>query len=72
MSNIKKHLFFSVMAYMLLGFGLGVELFGFSGGLSRGTVLIIWIGSVGGFMVVVFTSLQKVKDFLKETTQQHP
>jgi len=70
-STIKKHLFLSLMAYFLLGFGLGVAEFGIKAGVPLWLTLTLWIASMAFFMTIAFTSLQKVKDYLKAQNQQH-
>jgi hypothetical protein len=66
MSPIKKHVFISLMAYMYLGFGCAIQQTGLKA-FGLWPTIIIFSSSLIVFMIVMFTSLQKVKDWIKET-----
>lgn len=63
---MSKHLLISLMSYLYLGFGVGVELFGIKAGIGFYPCIAIYSSSMIVFLVVAFTSLQKLKVFIKE------
>lgn len=64
--RIKIHFAITCMTYFCFGFGLGVQLMGIKAGLGFWPTTIIWSSSVIILIIVVFTSLEKVKDYLNE------
>lgn len=65
MKNARLHLALIVFGALCLGIGLGAELWGIRGGLGFWTCCTIYVSGFSIWMVVAFTSLQKVKDILE-------
>lgn len=63
--SIRTHLAFSLIGYMMFGFSLGIS-FGEAGELSPEITLVIKIILILVFGVTVFTSLQKVREALRD------
>ena len=76
---MRKHLALTCAAYFFIGCGMSVEQLGIKAGMGLGFCITFFICSMVFFVVIVFTSMQKVKDKLgigapqSETTQTpHP
>lgn len=63
---IKKHLLLTCIAYAAAGFGVAVEKFGIKGGLGLYPSLIIFISCMIFYIIVIFTSTEKVKAALEK------
>lgn len=58
---MKKHLILTCMAYFIYGIGFTVQLFGIKAGLGLWPTINIFILSFIFFIIIVFTSFEKVK-----------
>ncbi len=63
---MKKHLLLTCLAYLAFGVGMTVQYLGIKAGLGLHTTIGIYVTCLLFFLVVVFTSMQKVKDKLFE------
>ncbi len=64
MIKINKHLALTCLAYMYFGIGVTVQQIGIKAGLGLWPTIIIYGTSLIFFVIVMFTSMQKVKDKL--------
>lgn len=74
-SLMKKHLFISLFAFFLFGVGSTVIIIGADAGMNVWLTTTIYASCLLFYIVSLFTSLQKVKDALKEpksTTETKP
>ncbi len=61
---MRKHLMLTCIAYAYFGIGVTIEQLGIRAGLSIELVLSIFMSSVIFFIVVIFTSMEKIKKVL--------
>jgi hypothetical protein len=61
---MKKHLALTCFAYAYLGVGVSVEQMGIKAGMGFWPTVLVYCSSIIFFIIVVFTSMQKVKDVL--------
>lgn len=61
---MKIHLGLTCLAYAYFGFGFAVQQWGIKAGLGLNWTLGIFLSSMIFFMIVIFTSLEKVKKAL--------
>lgn len=64
MKNAKIHLSLIVFGALFFGMGLGAEFWGIRGGLSFWPCITLYIFGILFWLIVAFTSLQKVKNAL--------
>lgn len=63
---MKKHLVLVCMAYLFFGIGIGVQCWGIKAGLGLWTTMTIFISSYTFFIIIVLTSLNKIKEVLNK------
>ncbi len=63
---MKKHLSFICFSFFYLGFGCGVQQMGIKAGLGLWLTIILFTTSVICYVVMMFTSMQKMKEFIDE------
>lgn len=63
---MKKHLVATVLASFYFGFGLAIQNTGIKAGFGLWPTIIIFSTSFIIYAIVLFTSLQKLKEFIKE------
>jgi len=63
---MRKHLGLTCTAYFFFGVGMTVQQLGIKAGLGFLPTIIILVSSLIFFIVIVFTSMEKVKQKLKE------
>jgi hypothetical protein len=69
--NIKLHFAFTCLAYGFFGFGWAVMQFGIRAHLGFKTTMTIFIASDVIFVIMVFTSMEKVKAVLFANPHTH-
>lgn len=69
---MKKHLALTCFAYLFFGVGMTVQQLGIKAGLGLELTLGIFISSTIFFLVVVLTSMEKVKKILYKKDEDLP
>lgn len=64
---MKKHLALTCFGYAAMGIGITVEQLGVKAGLTPFITFLIFISCLVFFVIVVFTSMEKLKRRLNET-----
>lgn len=69
---MKKHLLLTCLAYMFFGVGLTVVQIGMKAGMSFELTIGIFTASLIFYLVVIFTSMEKVKKVLFKKDDSAP
>lgn len=69
MNKIRTHFVLTCCSILYLGIGSTIQSFGIRAGLGFWTTIIISLSSIVLYIICMFTSMQKVKDALKEWEQ---
>ncbi len=69
---MKKHLVITCIAFWVWGIGFTVQQLGIKAGMGLWPTIIVFLIGILFFIFAAFTSMQKLKDFIKEHENKTP